>query len=439
MSIFSILIAIVVVGIIAALHETGHFLVAKWLGVKVEEFSIFVGPSLFSWKRNGVEYYIRLIPIGAYVRYKGMDLEDQSDTDPDMFFNQPRWKRFLIAIAGPLTNVLTGMLIFLIYFSVSGNFASNRIGILRPDTQLAQTAAKAGDEIISVNGKKYFADLELGYIAEMVGDTNPLSMTLRSRETEELYEIILEPEMVMQYRLGITYKYTYEDPPYEKRIIESVEDYSNNGNPVLKKNDAVLAINGVLIADSDLFTEEVRSSAGAPLHVKIIRDGKEMELEMVANSVETVKYGRGFVLERGYGFAESVRQSLLYPISIVRVSIASIGDMIGGRVKPTEVIAGPVGIVGAVSDVVDNPDADAGVKIDFIINFAGVISIALFFSNMLPIPGLDGNAMVLMLVEMVRGKKLSLKTETIINVVGFVCILALVGFALYSDIFRLVK
>ena len=437
MSIFSILIAIVIIGILAAAHETGHFLVAKWLGVKVEEFSIFVGPALFSWKRNGIEYNIRMIPLGAYVRYKGMDLEERDDTDPDMFFNQPRWKRFLIAIAGPLTNVLTGVIIFLVYFSVFSNFASNRIAIM-PDSQLSATAAQDGDTIVSVNGQKYFTEIELNYIEDMIGNTNPLSMILRSAESGELYEITLVPELITQYRLGITF--TNQEDQQDGRHIISVDAGSNDGNPVLKEGDILLSVNDIAAStDSTEFTNAVRNSGGAPLTIKLIRDGKEMEIEMVASPLETVKYERGIRLHRGQGFGETISKSFLYPVSIVRVSIASIGDMIGGRVKPTDMISGPVGIVSVVSEVVDDPEADTGIKIDFLVRFAGIISIALFFSNMLPIPGLDGNAMILMLVEMVRGKKLSVKTETVINVIGFVCILALVGFALYSDIFRLVK
>lgn len=438
MSIVSILIAILIVGILATLHETGHFLVAKWLRVQVEEFSIFVGPSLFSWKKNGVEYNIRLIPLGAYVRYKGMDLDERDETDPDMFFNQPRWKRFLIAIAGPLTNVLTGILIFLIYFSISGNFYSNRLREPRPETQLAQTAAQAGDEIVSINGQRFFSELEMDYIESMVGDMDPISMTLRSRETGELYDILLEPELEKKYLLGIERRKQLDE--YGGMPVEKVDENSNGGNPVIEVGDSILSVNGIPAMDEEAFTAEVRKSGGGSLKIIVMRNGEETELEMTAIEKVGPKYGRGLEIpQRGYGFSESVRQSFLYPISIVRVSIASIGDMISGRAKPTEMISGPIGIVSVVSDVVDNPQVNTGVKLDFLITFAGIISVALFFSNMLPIPGLDGNAMVLMLVEMVRGKKLSVKTETVINVIGFVCILALVGLALYSDIFRLVK
>ena len=437
MSIFSILIAIVIIGLVATVHETGHFLVAKWLGVKVEEFSIFVGPALFSWKRNGVAYHIRLIPIGAYVRYKGMDMEDQDDTDPDMFFNQPRWKRFLISVAGPLTNVLTGVLIFLVYFSIYSNFASNRLDQPQPNTQLAQTSAQVGDEIVSINGQKYFTEIELGYIDDMLGDAAPLSMTLRSQETGKRYDITLEPEMFLQYRLDITRKLQLDE--HGGMPVTEVRSTSNRGEPVLKAGDSILSVNDILAVDDDAFAETVRNSGGDILKLKIIRDGNEMELEMVGSPVETAKYERGIWLQQGKGFGETIQKAVYYPISIIRVTVSTIGDMISGRVKPTEMLTGPVGIVSVVSDVIDNPQTDTGVKIEFLINFAGFISVALFCSNMLPIPGLDGNAMVLMLIEMIRGKKLSLKTETIINVIGFVCILALVGLALYSDIFRLVK
>ena len=108
MSLQSIIICILGLGILAAVHEIGHFIVARLLKIKVYELSVFVGPKLFSWKRNDIEYYIRLIPLGAYVRFSEIDEEtgELKDDNPENLINQARWKRLLVSLAGPAMNVI---------------------------------------------------------------------------------------------------------------------------------------------------------------------------------------------------------------------------------------------------------------------------------------------------------------------------------------------
>ena len=427
MSAWSIVIAILLLGILAAFHEIGHFFVAKWLKVPVEEFSIFVGPSLFSWKKKGVKYHIRLFPFGAYVRYKGMEEEELDETDPEMFFNQPRWKRLLISLAGPFMNFLISMVIFAVIFSSFG-FLSTKLGEISEGTQLYETSAVRGDRIISVNGQRILTTLDLGYFYTMTPDTELLEVILRSAATGELYNVTLVPNIAEGYRLGIT-----RDGAYK---ISSVDPLSNGGEPGLLIGDILISANGVLASD-EAFSAVVSESNGNPVTVFVIREEKEIELE-----IKTIPYQvgnpRGMTLQSGNGIGEILEQSVSFPVSYIRLSISILADMVTGKVAPQDTLAGPLGIITVVSDVVDAEGVDFREKVEQMGILAGVISVALAFSNLLPIPGLDGNSMVLLLVEMVRGKKLSIKAEMVINVIGFVCLILLAGFALFSDIFRLV-
>ena len=140
----------------------------------------------------------------------------------------------------------------------------------------------------------------------------------------------------------------------------------------------------------------------------------------------------------GEGIGSLLKESVLYSISIIKVSMYSLGDVAEGKVAVQDAVTGPVGIATIVSDVVDAPATDNSVKLENLGTLAGLISVGLAFSNLLPLPGLDGNAMVLVVIEMIRGKKISLQTERVINGVGFVVLIALVIFALSSDIMRLV-
>ena len=113
-SVWSILVVILMLGVIVTLHEFGHFWMACLLKIKAFEVSIFVGPKLFSWKKKGVDYSIRALPFGAYVSFTDMDEDGEpiESDDPDLLVNQKRWKRFLVAIAGPFMNAVLGFVIF---------------------------------------------------------------------------------------------------------------------------------------------------------------------------------------------------------------------------------------------------------------------------------------------------------------------------------------
>ncbi|MBN1892515.1 MAG: site-2 protease family protein, partial [Clostridiales bacterium] len=158
---FTIIITVIGIGILAAAHEIAHYLVAKALGIKVYELSIFVGPKLFHWERKGIEYNIRLIPFGAYVRFSDYEQEEQeSEEDPRSILNQPRWKRLLVSLAGPFMNIILGVVILTVLFSVTDFYTTVQTQIY-PDTQFEGTAAQAGDRIISLNGRRVYTEYDL--------------------------------------------------------------------------------------------------------------------------------------------------------------------------------------------------------------------------------------------------------------------------------------
>ena len=155
----SIIVVIIMLGILATLHELAHFWAARLLTIKVYEVSIFVGPKLLSWKRKGVDFTIRLIPIGAYVRFTEIDEEGHvvESKDPDLLVNQPRIKRLIVSLAGPLMNLVLGLLIFLVMFCATG-FVSLDIGKPVAGAQTGKVAEEytVGDTIKKVNGNNVY-------------------------------------------------------------------------------------------------------------------------------------------------------------------------------------------------------------------------------------------------------------------------------------------
>ena len=434
MSVKAIIICLLGLGILAAVHEIGHFIAARLLKIKVYELSVFVGPKLFSWKRKDVEYYIRLIPLGAYVRFSEIDEEtgELKDDNPENLINQARWKRLIVSLAGPFMNVVLGIIIFMICFTSFG-FLSRRQGVIVPGTQVADTNIEVGDTIIEINGRSVLSQLDLSYELDKPANTDPVKVTLRSAKTGEKYEVDLVPTISDQYMLGITHYSQLDENNGWK--ISDVDPNQNNGNPVIKKGDSVLTVNGVAVSDEKI-SNVVSDSKGEPIVVTLIRDGQEMSVEMRAIRVKSANY-RGIYLEDGEGFWECLREAIVFPISFIRLTFDTLAQVFTGKVDAFEIVTGPVGIASVVSDVVDAPKVESSIKAETLVLLAGGISTGLAITNMLPLPGLDGNAIVLTVVEMIRGKKLSRKAENVINVIGFGVIIGLVIFALVSDIVRL--
>ncbi len=432
MNIWSIIIGLFGLGILAAVHEIGHFLVAKWLGIKIEELSIFVGPSLIHWNRKGVDYHIRLIPFGAYVRFFGLETDDDGKLMPESYLNQPRWKRLLVSVAGPLTNVIFGILIFTVTFSIFG-FYSTKLDNFNATDQIAKTIAQPGDRVEAINGEPIYTDLDMSfYLSQMMNDES-VSLRLVSQSTGEAYDVSLVPEIKPKTLLGVSVL-TKTETEIGWEVL-SVDPEQNNGSPVIQLGDRIITVNGAPLFD-EMYRNVMEENGDKTLTIVLLRDGVETEVQMEP-IIRMVSNYRGIYTARGNDVGDLLKQAFLYPVSIIRVSVLALQDMFKGEVQVQDVLSGPVGMVMLVNSVVETPQVDNSIKVEQLLQMAGLISVGLAFSNMLPLPGLDGNALVLVTVEMIRGRKISEKTERIINVVGFVVLIALVILALTSDILRI--
>ena len=439
----SIFFVILMLGVLATIHELGHYFVARLLKIKVYEVSIFVGPKLVKWKRNGVDFSIRLIPIGAYVRFSDVDEEGyvvESD-DPELLVNQPRIKRLLVALAGPVMNFILGTLIFLCMFCATG-YTSTDISVPSEGTQTGAVASMytPGDPIKKVNGKSVYSVYDLIFEMDCTDPGEVMTLTLKSEETGENYEIELTPEFKTRPMLLITVESMSTDNEYNGWKIYSVDEEQNDGNPVLKKDDYVTHINGVSVADEG-FDDFMYSLTDDVLTVTYVRDGKTEDAEIIPVYQDYVS-SRGLALvpykvNSFHNFCEAFGFAAKMPASIWNLTVRGIREFFKGKVEPYNLVSGPIGITTMVNDVVADEEDTTSDKIYVLIMLSAVISIALAFSNLLPIPGLDGIQIILIVVEMVIGRKLSKKAEERMTVIGFVMIILLVVLALVSDVLRI--
>lgn len=442
MNAWSIVVVIIMLGVLVTIHELGHFWAASLLKIKVYEVSIFVGPRLIHWKRKGVDYSIRLIPLGAYVRFSDIDENGEAVVSdaPELLINQPRWKRLLVSLAGPFMNLVLGVLIFAVLYWATG-FTSLDIAPTAEGTQLASQEFTAGDTITAVNGEHVYTYLDFYYLIDTsVPRTEKVTLTLKSAEKGEKYDVVLTPELKTRPMLGIT-TYRTVDAKYNGWEILNVDENQNNGKPVLKIGDYLTHVDGKSVADEDFNTFLESLNEGDTMKLTFIRNGEKMEKECIKTMI-TYSNDRGVRLIgynadnpqrvlRAFGYAAKI------PMSVIILSAKSISDVFKGKEKVYNMVSGPVGVTTVVNDVVGDVDDDVGEKVYMLIVICGIISVGLTFTNLLPIPGLDGVQIILIVVEMVIGRRLSKKAENVINVVGFFLLIALVIFAFASDIIRI--
>ena len=146
-----VILSIVLLGIVVMIHELGHFAVGRWCGFGIEEFSVGFGPKIFGWRKKEINYSLRALPIGGFVRFRG---EDEDNDSPDAFNNQPVWKRFLVTAAGAGMNFVLAFAAILLFFTMYGYMSSELPAIYGvQENSPAQTAGLLpGDKVISVDG-----------------------------------------------------------------------------------------------------------------------------------------------------------------------------------------------------------------------------------------------------------------------------------------------
>lgn len=200
--IMTLIVTIIIIGILVLVHELGHFLSAKWMGVRVEIFSLGFGPRLVGFNKGETEYRISLIPLGGYVKLYGEHPEtipSVVETSKAFAFRSPLQKAFIV-IAGPLANFILAIIVFWFLFSVIGIYLSpSKIGGILPNSPAEKAGLKAGDEILEINGKKVdsFQDLVLSLRSKQIQE----EIILKIKRQEKIWEVKIKPELKEDYNI----------------------------------------------------------------------------------------------------------------------------------------------------------------------------------------------------------------------------------------------
>jgi regulator of sigma E protease len=426
----NIILAVIALSFLILIHELGHFIAARKAGVKVQEFSIFMGPKLYSWQRGETKYSIRAIPMGGFVKMEG---EEEASSDERAFSNKSAWKRAVIVAAGAVMNILIAIIIMTI-ISFSMGYNTRVITKLNDGSPLSDAGIKEGDKIISFDGKHIFHPNDL-LVLLYVSEGAPTEIAYRRIGEKGIRRTLVTPKKTIPlYLIGIVVE---NSEGKGSNVIQRVEKGSPAEMAGLIPGDILKKIDDVEIFERSDLSEYLQKSKEKPVDITIERNGDVIEIHDVVPYASQTYYDLGVWFEYKKGdFFGSISSGLNNSISTMRSVFYTIGWLFTGKATFRDV-SGPVGIVAYIGDIVEMGTGFSE-KLMYLLQITAFLSLNLGVMNLMPFPALDGGKLVLILIEKIRRKPLDPEKEAWISMVGFFLLIMLLIATLVNDIPRLI-
>ncbi len=419
--------------ILVGLHELGHLVAAKAFGMRVEQYFIGFPPKLFSLKRGETEYGIGAIPLGGFVKISGM-IDESLDADhlkeepkPWEFRSKPAWQRLIVMLGGIIVNVLVGIMIFVGMTYKNGNsyLATKDVkyGIVA-NSLAKEIGLQTGDKILKVNGKTFNNFGEI-LSSDVVLGQNSYYTIDRNGKQEEIYI----PNDFVEKLTDKKNAGQFIEPIQPFKVGEVVK-----GMPAekagLKEGDRITAVDGKPIQFFHELEQRLKVDANKQVALTVQRGAQSVALQ----SAVTPEGKIGFqavnllpVTHDDYTFGQALVIGTERAFGVFFDQIKGFGKIFKGQINPTKALSGP----GKIAR-----DLFGGVWIwDRFWLATALLSMALAFTNLLPIPALDGGHSVILLYEIISGRKPSDKFVEVAQRVGMVFLLGLMAFVIFNDAF----
>ncbi|MBR2705279.1 MAG: RIP metalloprotease RseP [Clostridia bacterium] len=410
---------IILLGFLIFIHELGHFTVAKLCKVKVNEFAIGFGPTIWKHKGKETKYAIRLIPLGGFVSMEG---ETEKSDNERSFSKVSVPKRIAIVAAGGLVNIIFAICVFLILQMTTGEFVTTKVDTTIPGYAAERYGIQSGDVIKKINGKKVRIQSNVSKIMEK---TEGNEVTLLIDRNGESKEIKLIPT-AKEYRTTGIYMEAEDSTKiqgFARGEGNSIEDQG------VQVGDTIISVAGVNVENDYNKLSEVLNEHYNDEKITIVvrRIGKEISIDITP--IKKTNYMIGVTFSKADNtFGSKIYYSLITTKEFAFSIVDNLRELFTGKVRKSDLM-GPVGISRAVT------------KTDTIVSFISLltlISLSLGVTNLLPFPPLDGGRIVILIIEWIRKKPLEEKYEVGIQLIGFGLMIMLSIYITYHDILRII-
>ena len=421
---------VILLGIMILVHEAGHFWAALSVGIRVETFSIGFGPRLFGFRRGNTDFRVSAIPFGGYVKMLGDQLGDENAANPESFQSKARWQRAIVIIAGPLMNVLLAIALvtglYMYGFPKEAPSPDAVISSVAPGSAAALAGLQPGDRIVQL-GDKRNPNWQDVTTEETLNANHSLPVVVK-RKGQDL-RLTVTPKMdpkdgvgTAGWRGDVQINEVAKGSPAEKAGIRAGDLFINvNGQPV----ESILAVK-----------QAITRSGGKPVEFELMRNGQLQKVTVtpVAGDNPKLPWHIGILFRSPIQIVklplvEAFGESLRFNRQNATMIFGVLRSIVVQRVSP-KALAGPIGIAKMSNDAAQEGPST-------FIWLMAIVSLNLAIFNLLPIPILDGGTLLLLLIEMLLQREVSLQVKDAVMKLGFVFLMMIVVFVIYNDISRI--
>ena len=426
----------IVLGFMILIHEFGHYAAAKYFGVRVEVFSIGFGKRLIGFRKGDTDYRVSVLPLGGYVKMSGENPMDDRTGDPGEFLSHPRWQRFIVAIAGPAMNVLLAFAlwtgIFMVHYEYPAVIEGPAIiGWIVPGTPAANAGIQPGDQIVRVDDIENPNWEQVGY-KEALSPNQPLKFQILRKGV--ISDVTLVPQPMGRNEAGDV-GLVPKEPAFIATMIEAGMPAEKAG---LKVGDQILTVNGQEVPALEALVDMLNRTKDQPLEIVALRKGKKLTFNVrpvlsAGHPAGEMRYRIGLaslptkVVKLPFG--EAVRKSGGECIKNSSLILELLRKIAEHKVSLRQV-DGPIGIGSAVGSAARE---EGWTPLLFV---SAIISLNLGVMNLLPIPILDGGVILLLFVESLMQKDISLPIKERIYQAAFVFLVLFAVMVIYNDIVK---
>ena len=429
----TVLAFLFVLGVLIFVHELGHFVVARWHGVRVHTFSLGFGPKLLKFRRGDTEYCVSAVPLGGYVKLAGETVDEARTGSPDEFLSKSKWVRFQVYLAGPIMNLALAVIVLAIVLAQGADVpiyerSAPVIGSVAPNSPAQQAGLQPGDRVVSVDGRPVatWDELMLGVLPKA-----SQAITLTALRASERIEVSVTPDSLGRYEVG-----DLGVRPVLRPEIRGVTPGEAADQAGFRRGDVILAVGPDRGPTQDVVIKRIQNSADTPLVFLVERDGAPVEVTVVPKGAQgSALIGVHLSPYEVDEINPNFYQALVMSVDRNWENAMLIGRTLRGLVTrdtPVRQLMGPLAIA-------DLSGSAAELGLLPLLSLMAMISLNLGLLNLMPVPVLDGGHIAILAVEGLARRDLSVRVKERILMAGAALIVLLMVTVIYNDIARMLR